>query len=53
VIELGDPKIEDYLEKDLYYQLKEDIELLSELGAELDLPAVHAGEMTRSFLVAP
>ncbi|MFM6059037.1 MAG: peptide chain release factor 3, partial [Microcystis aeruginosa] len=49
VIELGDPKIEDYLEKDLYYQLKEDIELLSELGAELDLPAVHAGEMTPIF----
>ncbi|MDY7048727.1 MAG: peptide chain release factor 3 [Microcystis panniformis WG22] len=49
VIELGDPKIEDYLEKDLYYQLKEDIELLSELGAELDLLAVHAGEMTPIF----
>jgi len=49
VIELGDPKIEDHLEKDLYYQLKEDIELLSELGAELDLPAVHAGEMTPIF----
>jgi len=49
VIELGDPKIEDYLEKDLYYQLKEDIELLSELGTQLDLPAVHAGEMTPIF----
>ncbi|AFY78216.1 peptide chain release factor 3 [Pleurocapsa sp. PCC 7327] len=49
VISLGDPKIEEYLERDLYYQLKEDLELLSELGGELDLEAVHAGQMTPVF----
>jgi peptide chain release factor 3 len=49
VITLGDPKIEEYLEQDLYYQLKEDIELLSELGGELDLEEVHTGLMTPIF----
>jgi peptide chain release factor 3 len=49
VISLGDPKIEEYLEQDLYYQLKEDLELLSELGGELDLEAVRAGLMTPVF----
>jgi peptide chain release factor 3 len=49
VITLGDPKIEEYLEKELYYQLKEDLELLSELGGELDLEEVHAGLMTPVF----
>jgi peptide chain release factor 3 len=49
VINLGDPKIEEYLEQDLYYQLKEDLELLSELGGELDLEEVHAGLMTPVF----
>ncbi|MDV2998806.1 MAG: Peptide chain release factor 3 [Chroococcopsis gigantea SAG 12.99] len=49
VIKLGDPRIEEYLETDLYYQLKEDLELLSELGGELDLEAVHAGYMTPVF----
>lgn len=49
VIELGDPRIEDLLEKDLYYQLKEDLELLEELGTELDLEQVHAGQMTPVF----
>jgi peptide chain release factor 3 len=49
VITLGDPKIEEYLEKELYYQLKEDLELISELGGELDLEEVHAGLMTPVF----
>ncbi len=49
VLPLGDPKIEQSLEPELYYQLKEDIELLSELGGDLDLEAVHAGEMTPVF----
>ncbi|PSF31420.1 peptide chain release factor 3 [Aphanothece hegewaldii CCALA 016] len=49
VISLGDPKIEKYLPQDLYYQLKEDIELLEELGSELDLEMVHAGQMTPVF----
>jgi peptide chain release factor 3 len=49
IIRLGDPKIEEYLEQDLYYQLKEDLELLGELGGELDLEQVHAGQMTPIF----
>ena len=49
VIKLGDPKIEEYLEQDLYYQLKEDIELLAELGEALDLEQIHAGKMTPVF----
>ncbi|MDX2243573.1 MAG: peptide chain release factor 3 [Leptolyngbyaceae cyanobacterium bins.302] len=49
VIDLGDPNIETLLEQDLYYQFKDDLELLEELGAELDLEQVHAGIMTPVF----
>jgi peptide chain release factor 3 len=49
VIELGDPRIEDYLEKELYYQLKEELEILDEIGADFDLEKVHAGKMTPIF----
>ncbi|MGL5081419.1 MAG: peptide chain release factor 3 [Microcoleaceae cyanobacterium] len=49
VISLGDPKIEALLEQDLYYQLKEELELLDELGTELDLDQVHQGKMTPIF----
>jgi len=49
VVDLGDPNIETLLEQDLYYQFKDDLELLEELGAELDLEQVHAGKMTPVF----
>lgn len=49
IIDLGDPRIEDLLEQDLYYQLKEEIELLDEAGADLDLELVHQGKMTPVF----
>ncbi|MBL1174845.1 peptide chain release factor 3 [Pantanalinema sp. GBBB05] len=49
VIDLGDPQIEQLLEQDLYYQFKDDLELLEELGAELDLDLVHQGKMTPVF----
>ena len=49
VINLGDPRIEEFLERDLYYQLKEDLEILEELGSDLDLEQVHAGQMTPVF----
>jgi peptide chain release factor 3 len=49
VIELGDPRIEELLEQDLYYKLKEDLELLEGVGSEFDLEAIHAGEMTPVF----
>ena len=48
-IELGDPRIEDLLEQELYYQLKEELEILDEIGAEFDLEQVHAGKMTPIF----
>lgn len=49
VINLGDPGIEELLEPDLYYQLKEELEILEELGEELDIEAVHSGKMTPVF----
>ncbi|MDF0552798.1 peptide chain release factor 3 [Kamptonema sp. UHCC 0994] len=49
VIDLGDPRIEELLEKDLYYQLKDDLELLEAVGSELDLELVRAGKMTPVF----
>ena len=49
IINLGDPRIEQLLEQDLYYQLKEDIELLEGVGSELDLELVHQGKMTPVF----
>ncbi len=49
VIDLGNPKIEQFLEQDLYYQLKEDLEILEEIGADFDLEKVHAGELTPVF----
>jgi peptide chain release factor 3 len=48
-INLGDPQIEQLLEQDLYYQLKEDLELLEGVGSELDLELVHQGKMTPVF----
>jgi len=48
-INLGDPRIEQLLEQDLYYQLKEELELLEEVGSELDLELVHQGKMTAVF----
>jgi peptide chain release factor 3 len=49
VIDLSDPKIEQLLEQDLYYQLKNDLELLEGLGPELDPELVHSGKMTPVF----
>jgi peptide chain release factor 3 len=49
VIDLGDPKIEEFLEQDLYYQLKEELEILNEIGSDFDLDKVHAGKMTPVF----
>ncbi|MBD0336004.1 MAG: peptide chain release factor 3 [Cyanobacteria bacterium Co-bin13] len=49
VVDLGDPRIEELLEQDLYYQFKEEIEVIEEIGPELDLDLVHAGQMTPVF----
>jgi peptide chain release factor 3 len=37
------------MDQDLYYQFKEELEMIEELGPELDLEAVHAGQMTPVF----
>jgi len=49
IIDLGDPKIEEYLDEELYYQLKEELEILDEVMPDLDLDAVREGEMTPVF----
>ena len=49
IIELGDPRIEELLEQDLYYQLKEELELLDEVADGLDIDLVHQGKMTPVF----
>lgn len=49
VVQLGDPRIEQLLEQDLYHQLKNDLELLEGLGPELDSELVHQGQMTPVF----
>jgi len=49
VMDLGDPRIETLLEADLYYQLKEDLELIEGVGGELDLELIHQGKMAPVF----
>lgn len=49
VVDLGDSRIESLLDQTLYYQLKDDMELLEGLGPELDLELVHQGKMTPIF----
>lgn len=49
VVDLGDSRIEQLLDQDLYYQLKEDLELIEGIGPELDLELVHQGKMTPVF----
>jgi peptide chain release factor 3 len=49
VLDLGDPRLETLLEPELYYQLKEELEILDEIGLDFDLAQVHAGKMTPMF----
>ncbi len=49
VVDLGDPRIEQLLDQELYYQLKNDLDLLEGLGPELDPALVHQGKMTPVF----
>jgi peptide chain release factor 3 len=49
VIDVGDPNIEELLEKDLYYQFKDELELVEGIGSEFDLEAIHTGQMTPMF----
>jgi peptide chain release factor 3 len=49
LVDMGDPRIEELVDQDLYYQFKEELEMIEELGPELDLEAIHAGQMTPVF----
>jgi peptide chain release factor 3 len=49
ILDIDDPQLESLLSSELFAQLHEDIELLAELGSDLDLEAVHAGQMTPVF----
>ncbi|MEB3228388.1 MAG: peptide chain release factor 3 [Synechocystis sp.] len=49
VISLDDPDLETLFEPELSAQLREELELLEELGGEFDLDAIHAGKMTPVF----
>lgn len=51
ILTIDDPKVEEYLETDLYLRLLEDLELLAKLGEEFDLDKIHDGKMTPVFLV--
>ncbi|MEM7792946.1 MAG: peptide chain release factor 3 [Cyanobacteria bacterium P01_C01_bin.118] len=50
VLDWGDPRIEEMInDDDVYGQFLEELEMLDELGPELDLELVHSGEMTPVF----
>ena len=49
VVKLDDPRLEGLLGAELCAHLKDDIELLDELGSDLDLRKVHDGELTPVF----
>lgn len=49
VISLGDPKIEEVLDQDLYFQLKDEIEIIEEVAPEFDLNRIHNGELSPMF----
>ena len=50
ILEWGDPRIEELIDDDdVYGQFLEELEMLDELGPELDLELVHSGEMTPVF----
>lgn len=49
IVDLGDPRIEQLLEQDLYHQFKDDLELIEGIGPELDSDLVHQGKMTPVF----
>ena len=48
-IDLGDPNIEELLDKEIYYQFKDELELIEGIGSDFDLEAIHTGQMTPIF----
>jgi len=49
ILDLGNPRIEQLLDQDLYHQFKDDLELIEGIGPELDSTLVHQGKMTPVF----
>jgi peptide chain release factor 3 len=49
IIKQGNPLIEEYLDKQLYYHSKEELEIVKQIGTEFDLEKIHAGEITPVF----
>ena len=49
VISLHDPKIEEVLDQELYFQLKDEIEIIEEVAPEFDLERIHNGELSPMF----
>ena len=49
VLDLGDGRVEELIEQELYYQLKDELELIEGVGPQLDLELVHQGKMTPVF----
>ncbi|MGB3298391.1 MAG: peptide chain release factor 3 [Phormidesmis sp.] len=50
VMRLDDPRLKRLInDNDLFEQFQEELEMLDELGPELDLEMVHAGQMTPVF----
>jgi len=49
VSDISDPAVREKLDADVYEQVREELELLEGAGAEFDLEAVAAGELTPVF----
>jgi peptide chain release factor 3 len=49
IVTLDDERLVDLIGEELHERLMEDIELLDELGSDLDLQAVHDGQLTPVF----
>ncbi|MGD1865630.1 MAG: peptide chain release factor 3 [Phormidesmis sp.] len=49
VLDWGDPRIQELVGDELFDQFTEELEMLDEIGPELDLEMVHAGQMPPVF----
>jgi peptide chain release factor 3 len=49
VMDLGDPRLQEMVDPDVYAQFLEELELVEGVGPELDLAAVRSGQMTPVF----
>lgn len=49
IFEIGDRRLEELLDPELYSELKENLEILEEIGSDFDLEKIHAGKLTPVF----